>query len=88
MPKHWYVFIVVAIFALIVHGFILDPLIGFPPWLDNESSPILENTSLFIRATSWFTGGVTTIGAIFGGLTLKKYYENKTSNKVNPHGKI
>ena len=79
--RYWFVFIGIALFGYIVHGFMLDPAIGHPPWRDDEMSNTLADVDLYVRALSWFSFSLTIAGAIFGGLSLHRYRVNKSSNE-------
>lgn len=71
-PGYWYVLIGISIFGYIIHGFVLDPAIGYPPWQDHDHFISLDNVSLFARLLSWFTHTVFIAGAVFGGLLFTK----------------
>ena len=86
-PRYWYVILCLGIIGYIVHGIVLDPLIGYPPWRDHNSAISLENVSLIYRAISWFSFSVIISGSVFGGSLFTRHkIKNETSNKVNPHG--
>ncbi len=57
-PKHWYALLALGLVAFIIHGVLLDPRIGYPPWSDGERAELLKDISLDVRIVSWFSFGV------------------------------
>lgn len=79
--RYWFILILIALSGYMVHGFILDPEIGYPPWQDNERTDSSIDAGLFIRAISWFSYSLTIAGVVFGVLLVARNRANRSSSR-------